>query len=110
MGSPDFHETFTYAAEQLDVYGLAYLHVMDGLAFGSQQLGEPMTLEEFRTVFRGTLMGNGGYDAESAEAAIVRGAADLIAIGRPFRPRMSHRERQPTRAGLLSGRAATQVM
>ena len=84
MGSPDFRETFTYAAEQLDAYGLAYLHVMDGLAFGSHQLGEPMTLEEFRAVFRGPLMGNSGYDAESAEAAIVRGAADLIAIGRPF--------------------------
>ncbi len=35
-------------------------------------------------MFRGPLMGNSGYDAESAEAAIVRGAADLIAIGRHF--------------------------
>ncbi len=84
MGSPDFRETFTYAAEQLDAYGLAYLHVMDGLAFGSHQLGEPVTLEEFRVVFRGPLMGNSGYDAQTAEAAIARGAADLIAIGRPF--------------------------
>src|SRR5690606_3748008 len=33
MGSPDFRETFSYAAAQLDGYGLAYLHVMDGLAF-----------------------------------------------------------------------------
>jgi N-ethylmaleimide reductase len=84
MGSPDYHETFTYAAEQLDAYGLAYLHVIDGLAFGFHKLGEAMTLEDFRAVFHGPLMGNCGYDQQSAEAAIARGAADLIAIGRPF--------------------------
>ena len=36
---------------ELDAYGLAYLHVMDGLAFGFHELGEPMTLEDFRAVF-----------------------------------------------------------
>ena len=57
---------------------------MDGLAFGFHELGEPMTLEDFRAVFTGTLIGNCGYDADSAEAAIARGGADLVAIGRPF--------------------------
>lgn len=84
MGSPDYRETFTHAAQQLDAFALAYLHVMDGLAFGFHELGEPMTLEDFRAVFRGPLMGNCGYTQETAEAAIARGAADLIAIGRPF--------------------------
>ncbi len=84
MGSPDFRETFLYVAEQLDQYGLAYLHVMDGLAFGFHDLGDPMTLEEFRAVFHGTLMGNCGYTAEQANEAIQQGHADLIAIGRPL--------------------------
>ena len=84
MGSPDFRETFLYAANQLDRYGLAYLHVMDGLAFGFHDLGDPMTLEEFRAVFHGTLMGNCGYSAEDAETRIRDGHADLIAIGRPL--------------------------
>ncbi len=84
MGSPDFRETFSYAARQLDGFGLAYLHVMDGLAFGFHKLGEPMTLEEFRGLFHGPLMGNCGYDQQSAEDAVARGAADLIAIGRPY--------------------------
>ena len=84
MGSPDYRETFTYVAGQLDAYGLAYLHVMDGLGFGFHALGEPMTLEDFRAVFSGPLMGNCGYTQETAEAAVTRGAADLIAIGRPF--------------------------
>jgi N-ethylmaleimide reductase len=46
MGSPDFREQFTFVASQLDHFGLAYLHVMDGLAFGFHKLGEPMTLAE----------------------------------------------------------------
>ncbi len=84
MGSQDFREQFTYVAKELDRYQLAYLHVMDGLAFGFHQLGEPMTLGEFREVFRGPLIGNCGYTPETAERAIHDGGADLIAFGRPF--------------------------
>jgi N-ethylmaleimide reductase len=84
MGSPDYRETYLFAAKELDAYGLAFLHVVDGLAFGFHDLGEAMTLEDFREVFHGPLMGNCGYDRDSAKAAIARGAADLIAIGRPF--------------------------
>jgi N-ethylmaleimide reductase len=84
MGSPDFREQFTFVADQLDHFGLAYLHVMDGLAFGFHELGEPMTLSEFRQVFHGPLMGNCGYTQTAAEEAIAAGRADLIAFGRPF--------------------------
>ncbi len=38
MGSPDYREQFTYVASQLDRFGLAYLHVLDGLAFGFGQV------------------------------------------------------------------------
>lgn len=84
MGSPDFRETFLCAARQLDRFGLAYLHVVDGLAFGFHELGEPMTLGEFRKVFNGPLMGNCGYTQQTAEAAIAGGLADLISFGRPY--------------------------
>ena len=84
MGAPDYRETFTYVAKQLNRYGLAYLHVMDGLAFGFHEQGEPMTLSEFRAVFDSTIIGNCGYDKEQAEAAIAAGSADLIAFGRPY--------------------------
>ena len=84
MGAPDFRETFTYGAKQLNSFGLAYLHVVDGLEFGFHDQGQPMTLSEFRPVFTGTLMGNCGYTQETAEAAIASGWADLIAFGRPF--------------------------
>jgi 2,4-dienoyl-CoA reductase-like NADH-dependent reductase (Old Yellow Enzyme family) len=84
MGSPDFREQFTYVAAQLDGFGLSYLHVLDGLAFGFHKLGEPMTLAEFRKVFHGPLIGNSGYTKETAEKAIAEGLADLISFGRPF--------------------------
>ena len=84
MGSPEYREAFLYVAQQLDSLGLAYLHLMDGLAFGFHQLGTPMTLPEFRGVFSGTLMGNCGYTAEQAEQAMVRDDVDLVSFGRPF--------------------------
>lgn len=84
MGSPDYREQFTFVARELDRFGLAYLHVIDGLAFGFHDLGEPMTLAEFRRVFHGPLMGNCGYTEEAAEEAVSEGYADLISFGRPF--------------------------
>lgn len=84
MGSPDYREQFTYVAEQLNKFDLAYLHIMDGLGFGFHELGTAMTLADFRKVFSGPLMGNCGYTLETAEAAITSGDADMIAIGRPL--------------------------
>ena len=84
MGSPDFRETFLYAAKRLNQYGLAYLHVVDGLEFGFHELGPPMSSAEFRQVFQGPLIANCGYTRETAEAAIRQGHADLISFGRPF--------------------------
>lgn len=57
---------------------------MDGLAFGFHELGDPMTLKDFRELFNGPLMGNCGYNQETADAAIASGDADMIAIGRTY--------------------------
>ncbi len=84
MGSPDYRETFLHAAGQLNAYGLGLLHLMDGLAFGFHGLGEPMTLAEFRKVYKGPIMGNCGHTQESAEAVLQAGDCDLVAFGRPY--------------------------
>lgn len=84
MGSPEFVELFSYVAKELDAYPLAYLHVMDGLAFGFHEQGEAMTLRDFRSLFSRPMIGNCGYDFERAQAAIHEGVADLIAFGRAF--------------------------
>lgn len=84
MGSDDFRETYLYVAGELDKYDLGYLHIMDGLAFGFHEKGAPMTLAEFKSVYRGIIMGNCGYTQKMAEERINDGHADLIAFGRPY--------------------------
>jgi N-ethylmaleimide reductase len=84
MGAPDFRETFSFAIDRLNDYALGYLHVMDGLAFGFHEQGEPMTLADVRPRFDQLLMANCGHTQESGEQAIRDGLADLVAYGRPF--------------------------
>ena len=84
MGSPDFRETFLYTIRELNKLSLAYVHIMDGLAFGFHEQGEPMTLAEFRDEYDGIIMGNCGYTKEAAEERLNAGHADLAAFGRPF--------------------------
>jgi N-ethylmaleimide reductase len=84
MGSEDFREIFLYAAGELNKFNLGYLHIMDGLAFGFHEKGEPMTLAEFRPIFKGCIIGNCGYTKETAEERLEEGVADMAAFGRPF--------------------------
>ncbi|TWU46637.1 alkene reductase [Rubripirellula reticaptiva] len=84
MGSPDFRETFLYVAKQLNETNLAWLDVLDGLAFGFHELGEPITLKDIREVYHGRLMANCGYDRDQAEQAVADGLADFVAFGRPY--------------------------
>ncbi len=84
MGSPDFRETYLYTIKALNRLSLAYVHIMDGLAFGFHEQGEPTTLGEFRVEYDGIILGNCGYTQESAEERLAAGQADLAAFGRPF--------------------------
>ena len=84
MGSPDYRETFLHTIKELNKLNLGYVHIMDGLAFGFHNQGEPMTLAEFRAEYDGIIMGNCGYTKETAEERIAAGHADLAAFGRPF--------------------------
>lgn len=84
MGSDDYKETFLYVAEELNKLELGYLHIMDGLAFGFHGKGDPMTLSDFRKIYKGIIMGNCGYTKESAQDRVANGGADLVAFGRPY--------------------------
>ncbi|WP_421414668.1 alkene reductase [Agrobacterium tumefaciens] len=69
--------TFRHAAETLSRYGLGYLHVV--------QLGDPaFDYTAIKRAFGGVYIANGGFDADSAEAAVTSGAADLVAFGTKF--------------------------
>jgi N-ethylmaleimide reductase len=84
MGSPDFRQIYLYTIRELNKLNLGYVHIMDGLAFGFHNQGEPMTLAEFRKEYDGTIMGNCGYSQQEAEQRLAAGHADLAAFGRPF--------------------------
>jgi N-ethylmaleimide reductase len=84
MGSNDYKETFLYVVEELNKLDLGYLHIMDGLAFGFHEKGDPMTLSDFRKIYNGAIIGNCGYTKEMAEDRVTSGKADLVAFGRPF--------------------------
>ena len=70
-----------WLAEQLNRYGLAFLHVMRSDFFGLQK-ADVMT--PARANFKGPLIGNMGYDSKEADAAIRAGALDAVAFGVPF--------------------------
>ena len=84
MGCDDFRELYIAVAKYLQDEGIGYLHVMDGLAFGFHERGEPMTLAEFKAVFDGIIIGNCGYTFETATQAVEAENADMIAFGRPY--------------------------
>lgn len=65
----------------LNDWHLAYLHLMRGDFFGKQH-GDVMT--PARAMFRGVLIGNMGYSAEEASAAIAAGQLDAVAFGTAF--------------------------
>jgi N-ethylmaleimide reductase len=72
-------ETFSYMAGELNKLGIVYLHVVDPVA-GSAKRVSPLLRREFDR----TYIVNGGFDLDSANAAIRSGEADLVAFGVPF--------------------------
>lgn len=84
MGSDDNDKMFPFLAEKLSTFGLAYLHVMDGLGFGFHEKCPPVNCFELKTKFRGTVICNIGLTKELGEGMIRSGAADLACYGRLY--------------------------
>jgi N-ethylmaleimide reductase len=79
MADSDPVRTFSHLAEALNRRGIGYLHVVDPVADGAKRISPVL-----RRIFDGTTIVNGGFDLASANAAIARGEADLVAFGVPF--------------------------
>ena len=78
---------FGYVAEQLNQFGLAYLHIIEPRIKGSFEEVEglePVASMHLRQIFRGTIIAAGGFEKESANDILVKGNADLVAFGRHF--------------------------
>jgi N-ethylmaleimide reductase len=78
-------ETFSFIAAELNKRGVLYLHVTEPVAGPSAiPAGTRRVTPILRETFDGALIVNGGYDAQSGNAAIAGGEADLVAFGVPF--------------------------
>ena len=85
MGSEDNDAMFPFIAERMSQYGLAYMHVVDGLGFGYHGKCRPVNLHEMKSKFKdGIVISNVGLTKEIAEGVIRSGAADLCAFGRLY--------------------------
>ncbi len=69
--------TFEAITEQLNAFGLAYLHVVEDRA-------SKFDFQRLRQIFNGAYIANGDYDRDSAVAAIAGERADFIAFGKLF--------------------------
>jgi N-ethylmaleimide reductase len=90
---------FDYVAEQLNGFGLAYLHVIEPRVKGNVVIAEgqaPIAVEHLRKIFKGKLVAAGGFEPETAVAVVEKGDADLVAFGRHFvaNPDLPERIRQ----------------
>jgi N-ethylmaleimide reductase len=89
MSDDDPEETFGFAAERLNDYGLAYLHLVNPAMQAVEKGTEPdakamRMLKVMRKNYRGTLILTGGLDHDTAESWLRNKRADLIAFGRKF--------------------------
>ena len=77
-------ETFEYVIRELNKFGLAYLHMVEGSTGQSRDIKEGEDLAKLRTLFDGVYMANNLYDRDMAISAVEEGKADLVAFGRPY--------------------------
>lgn len=109
---PDSDPTATYglAVEQLNAFGLAYIHVIEGATQGPRDAVK-FDFPALRQAFKGFYIANNGYDLALALAARRTGHADMIAFGRAFianpdlveRLRIGARLNQPNRETFYGG-------
>ncbi|HTV96415.1 MAG TPA: hypothetical protein VME42_10425 [Steroidobacteraceae bacterium] len=103
--SSDSETLYGHAVAGLNAFPLAYLMLTEP-RIGALSVdpdadhshGQPMRNARFRTLYRGTPIGAGGFTPASAEAALARGNYDLIAFGRwfPANPDLPDRLRDGT--------------
>lgn len=97
MEDEDPAALFEHAAKALSPSGLAYLHTAESIRPGRIYNPDAERITPIiRQHYDGVLVTNGGYDKQTATAAIEAGEADAIAFGQPFiaNPDLPERFRQ----------------
>ena len=88
-GEDDPMPLYSHVITALAAHKLAYLHFVEPRSSGAGRAevdhkNVPSAAELFRPMWNGVLMTAGGFTADTAEAAVAAGHADIIAFGRPF--------------------------
>ncbi|MBV1697150.1 MAG: alkene reductase [Hyphomicrobiales bacterium] len=76
--------TFAVAVNELSRFGLGYLHIVEPLPTDPIAAGEKPDIKFFRRIWRGTLIGNKGYDLSRVNAALRDGTVDLVSFAALF--------------------------
>ncbi|HAX76889.1 MAG TPA: alkene reductase [Cyanobacteria bacterium UBA11372] len=79
--------TFSYVADALNQFGLAYLHVIEPRIQGNVTIADDglgLGVSFFRKLFKGAIIAAGGYSRETGEAVLQKNHADFVAYGRLF--------------------------
>src|SRR5260370_12791661 len=87
MSARNPSSTFGYRAEQLNRFGLAYLHIIEPRIKGNVLIAEgqaPVAAAQLRRIFKGKIIAAGGFEPDSAEEIVEKGDADLHALGPHF--------------------------
>jgi N-ethylmaleimide reductase len=86
MSDNDPDALFAYVAQEMDKFGLAYLHLIDPRVSGSEDVKSSggLAAHRLRPFFKGKLVSAGGFEPETAEEAIASGGLDAVSFGRHF--------------------------
>lgn len=84
IGDSDPEPLYLSLVEQLNPFGLAYLHVIEGDTGGERHPAGGFDLQKLHHAFKGLYMANNNYTPELAFEARAKNLADLICFGRPF--------------------------
>lgn len=84
-------ETFTTLIDKLNDYNLAYLHLAEHYnppgktyTIPNHYLQEGEVIKYFRKIYKGIIVGNGGFDREKAIEYVENNYCDIIAFGKLF--------------------------
>lgn len=87
MSDSDPEALFSYVADKLNQFDLAYLHIIEPRVKGNVVIHEgqaAVASEKLRRVFNGTIIAAGGFEPDTAEAIVEKGDADAVTFGRYF--------------------------
>jgi len=84
IGDSNPEPVYLSLIEQINPFGLAYIHVVEGDTGGERHPAGGFDLQKLRRAFNGLYIANNNYDLELALEARAKNLADLICFGRPF--------------------------